>query len=91
MILHVRLQAVALCEGFLTEGTLVRSLSVVRPHVDGEVRPPSARLPADPAHIWFCSGVDGHVVVQVSLPFEGPATVRTAVWCLPSVNPHVYG
>lgn len=32
--LHVRFQAVALREGFVADGALVRSLSVVRPHVN---------------------------------------------------------
>lgn len=89
--LHVSLQAVALSEGLLAQGTLVRSLSVVRPHVDGEVSSPGTRFPTDPTDVWFGSCVDRHVVVQVSLPFEGPAAVRTAVRCLPGVDPHVDG
>ena len=67
MTLHVCFQTVALSEGFITQRTLVRSLSVVRPHVNSQVRFTSARFPANPAHKRLEARVDGHVVVQINL------------------------
>lgn len=87
--LHVCFQTVALSEGFVTEGTLVRSLSVVGPHVNGQVCFTSACFPTNPADKRFDARVDGDMVVQISLALERPATVRAAVRRLSGVDPHV--
>lgn len=85
----MRFQTVTLSEALVTDGTLVRSLAVVRPHVDRQVRLTSARLPTYPAHERLVARVDPHVIVQVTLAFEGPAAVWAAVRRLPGVDPHV--
>lgn len=86
---HVCFQTVTLSESFITEGTLIRSLPIVGPHVDSQVRFASAPFPTNPTDKWFLARVDRQVVVQVNLAFEGPATVRAAVRCLSRVDPHV--
>lgn len=63
----------------------------MRSHVDGQIRSPGARFPADPADVRLGPRVDGHVVVQVGLSLKGPATVRAAVRRLPRVDSHVDG
>lgn len=87
--LHVRFQTVALGEGFFADGALVRSLSVVGPHVDRQVFLARARLPTDRAHKPFDAQVAPDVVGQVSLAFEETATLGTAVRRLTSVHSHV--
>lgn len=89
--LPVCFQAVALGEGPVAEGTPVRLLPAVRPHVDGQVRLAGAAFPADPAHVRFGARVDHEVLVEVALAFEGVAAVRAAVRRLSSVDPQVHG
>lgn len=89
MALHVSLQTVALSEGFVTEGTLVRSLPVVGPHVDRQVFLAGTRLPANAADEQFDAQVAPHVVGQVSLTFEKAAALRAAERRLVGVHAHV--
>lgn len=89
--LHVRLQTVALREGFVADRAPVRPLAIVRPHVHRQVKLASARFPAHQTHVGFLSRVDFQVVVQVSFAFEGPAAFRTSVRHFPGVDPRVDG
>lgn len=89
--LHVCFQTVTLREGFVTHGTLVWSLPIVGPHVDRQVCFTSACFPTSSTHKWLVARVDSHVIVQMKLSLEGPATVRAAVRCLPCVDPHMNG
>lgn len=82
-------QTVALGEGLFTDGALIRSLSIVRPHVDRQVFLPRARFPANPAHKPFDAQVAPDVVGQVSFPLEKAAALRAAVRSLASVHSHV--
>lgn len=91
MSLHVALQTVALGEGLLTHGASVGSLPTVGPHVDRQVGLASARFAADRTHKRLVSRVDLHVIVQVNLALEGPATVWAVVRRLASVDPGVDG
>lgn len=66
----MRLHVVALREGFVAGRALVRSLSVVGPHVDGQVLSARTRLPANAADKRPEARVDPQVVVQVRPAFE---------------------
>ncbi|MEQ2161624.1 hypothetical protein GOODEAATRI_011327 [Goodea atripinnis] len=77
--LHVRLQAVALREGLVTQGTLVRSLSVVRPHVDGQRGGQFEAALTDLASVGSFSGVRHLVAGQGSVAAQKFAADPTEV------------
>lgn len=88
--LHVCFQAVALGEGFVTEGTLVGSLSVVGSHVDGQVFLSRTSFAANPAGEALDAQVAPDVDVQGALEFEVASAPGAAVGRLASVNAHVF-
>lgn len=85
----MRLQAVALSEGFRADGALVGSLSVVRPHVNGQVFLPRTCLPADTAHKQLDAQVAPHVIIQMRLAFKEASALLTLVRRLVRVSSHV--
>lgn len=87
--LHVGLQTVALGEGLVADAALVRSLSVVGPHVDRQVFLPRTRLPTNPADEAFDAQVAPDVAVQGVLTFEEASALGAAVRRLACMNSHV--
>lgn len=86
----MRFQTVTLRERFLAHAALVRSLSVVRPHVNRQVLLSRTRLPANAAHEQFQPQVAPHVRVQVSLTLKVASALRAAVRRLTGVNAQVH-
>lgn len=85
----MRFQTVALGEGPVAHGALVGFVSAVGPHVDLQVFPPGALLPADAAHKHLDAQVDLEVAVQVGLLLEAAAALRALERRVVGVDPHV--
>lgn len=89
MALHVSFQTVSLSEGLVTQSALVRSLPVVRPHVDRQVLLARTRLPANATDEQFDAQVAPDVVIQMRLALKEASALGAAVRRLVAVNQHV--